>query len=147
MDREVGGAGDTYDVACDHGPDAGTSVDIIPPERLRSYIRHRERKGASDWTMEQDSRDRQLGEVMETVVMARKKDDLGQKAGRRIRRWITKKTLQFLYSILVLTLMILGVLFLVTGIELDEILRVFVNNSKQIGNALLSSMLNTTVGG
>lgn len=147
MDREIGGAGYNDDVACDHGPDAGTSVDIIPPERLRPYIRHRERKGAGHWIVEQDNQNRQLGEVMETVVMARKKDEFGQKAGRRIRRWIIKKTLQFLYSILVLTLMILGILFLVTGIEIDEILRVFVNGSKQIGNVLLSSMLNTTVGG
>lgn len=84
---------------------------------------------------------------METIVMARKKDEIGQKVERRIRRWIIKKTLQFLYSLIVLALMILGILFLTTSIGLDEILRFFVNGSQQLGRAVISSMLNVTVGG
>ena len=147
MDREVRGAGDNDDDDCASGPGAGTSLDSIPPERLRPDIRDRERERSGGWTMEQDNRNHQLGEVMETIVMARKKDEIGQKVERRIRRWIIKKTLQFLYSLIVLALMILGILFLTTSIGLDEILRFFVNGSQQLGRAVISSMLNVTVGG
>lgn len=147
MDREYRRAGNHGDDACGSGSDAISSFDSIPPECLRPDIWDRERKRASNWTVEHGNWNHQLGEVMETVGMARKKDDLGQKVERRIRRWIIRKTLQFLYSILVLTLMILGILFLMTGLGLDEILKIFVNGSKQIGKVVISSMLNVTAGG
>ena len=83
---------------------------------------------------------------VQMITTKRKREDWDKKLERRFRNWIIKKSLSFLYRIIILFLMLLGMLYVFGIIDIPELLKVLAKNTKEIGKSIFASFQNSTVG-
>lgn len=84
---------------------------------------------------------------MMNIKTDRRREDFGQKAERRLRRWILRKTISFITGLVVIAVIILMLLYFVTNRHFEAVLAIVSDGTRQVGSALLSSLRNTTAGG